>query len=968
MNASTQEMFESVRAVVAGRLRDEHQIRDLAERVAESSTAVRRRVDRAVGYARSGLRLEASAEADADPSVFEMSAGFDTDEFKQWIAYCNKNKLPNPDHIAPEAILEIEEATALLAPLRSRLAQMRRLVLADASAWHRLETLRELIQRDPDNPAWEEDRKALEPYTADELGERFEDGMRRGDLEDAEACVAHMQDGKWHWHGVSKIAATLRARLDRELAARTIEVARAAADRLDAEWAAENEEGARQGLDEWRGIEERLLSFGGEMPGELVGRIDAVESWLGGRERTAEDLRTHRDRVAALERVATDESSTLAQVRAALRAAEQTVEGVPADVRAIAERRIDEFERRTRTRRLVLVGSVVVLLLAGATVAFIAVQRNTESNRIQGIADAASARVREGQLDEAEKVLAAAESDAAVAADPRIAEARAALAAARTPLELADRRFAAAVEEAGDPESPEARPDRMEEARSAAHTAEQQKAVVEWTRKYTLATAVRRAERVQAAVARSKEVAAQVTAAEPNADASWEGNFAKWESALADIERSDGALEEVRAEIERGRTLLVTQRTKAANARAAVERASKVAGLGLAATSPGGLATALEAFVQANPGSPEAKDFALAIAARPSWEALVAFRAINPKEGANLATATQAERTAMATALDGYLKAHPTTPFKAQVQQARALLGNVAEAAPAWRAWILEKIATLDDFGLYMLERRDGTRVYSKQDPRKVPWQNSGGAVWKSVMCLTGKGGKEAFERFDQAQLKSEGPSPQVALGKSMRDLLDNEAKCPNSVEAALAALALLREDETVDGAFLATIARGLLESMGPDMPALLQLPVEVAARRIAALRPDEIEWTDPRDADARNRSRNARTMLRELVQPEAWRKTYQAAFASATDPFLNAYQPAGVLVKPGGAAAVLPVGGVALEPGTVLSYVDPPLGDHAASLVRLGVVGANGSVAFEAVADSVPAGTMVFTAKRGPA
>jgi hypothetical protein len=39
MNAAKQEMFESVRSVVAGRLRDESQVRELAHRVSEESAS-----------------------------------------------------------------------------------------------------------------------------------------------------------------------------------------------------------------------------------------------------------------------------------------------------------------------------------------------------------------------------------------------------------------------------------------------------------------------------------------------------------------------------------------------------------------------------------------------------------------------------------------------------------------------------------------------------------------------------------------------------------------------------------------------------------------------------------------------------------------------------------------------------------------------------------------------------------------
>ncbi|NBQ13845.1 MAG: hypothetical protein EBU31_04375 [Proteobacteria bacterium] len=365
MNAGKQELFESVRSVVTGRLRDEAQVREIAHRVSEESTALRRRMQRAVGYARAGLRLEACAEAEAEPSIFELAAAFDTDVMRQWRNLCAKNRLPMQDEIDVEAIAEIEEAITLTGPLRRRLANMRRLVLSDASAWRRLEALRDLISRDPDNPAWQEDRMALEPVVGDELGDRFEASLRDGKLEEAELCVTRLEGGGWHWSGAGKVGAQLRAKLDRALAERAVVEARETVAQLDAEWSAENEHGARAAMQRWREIEQRMLSYGSDMPSDLLARVDEVEAWLSARESDAEAIRENRDRVGELERLAHEDSATLAQLRSALAAAEQTFEGVPDDVRAAAERRIGAFERKARAKRIALV-AVIVMFLAGA--------------------------------------------------------------------------------------------------------------------------------------------------------------------------------------------------------------------------------------------------------------------------------------------------------------------------------------------------------------------------------------------------------------------------------------------------------------------------------------------------------------------------------------------------------------------------------------------------------------------------
>ena len=40
-------------------------------------------------------------------------------------------------------------------------------------------------------------------------------------------------------------------------------------------------------MERWRDLEQRMLSYGGDMPADLLARVDEVESWLSGRESDA---------------------------------------------------------------------------------------------------------------------------------------------------------------------------------------------------------------------------------------------------------------------------------------------------------------------------------------------------------------------------------------------------------------------------------------------------------------------------------------------------------------------------------------------------------------------------------------------------------------------------------------------------------------------------------------------------------
>jgi hypothetical protein len=964
MNAAKQEMFETVRSVVAGRLRDEAQIRELAHRISEESTTLRRRLDRAVGYARAGLRLEACAEAEAEPSVFELAAAFDSDVMRQWRILCSKNKLPLQDEISSDAIAEIEEAIALTAPLRSRLAHMRRLVLSDASAWQRLEILRELVARDSDNPAWLEDRAALEPVTANELGDRFEDALEKGALDDAELSVTRLEDGNWHWLGAAKVAAQLRARLDRALATRTALQARAVIALLDEEWAAENESGAQAALESWRDLEQRMLSYGSEMPGDLLARVDEAEAWLSARQADAAAHRENIDRVAALERLVHDDAVTLPGLRKTLRSAEQTVAGVPDDLRASAERKIDSFERAARMKRLVLIAAVVLVLIAGSVVTVYVLRQSEALQRIDDIAAAINSNVDAGRLVEADQQLAEAEKEPAVAGSPTIAAARSKLTAARAAIAEKRQKFKSLMAGAGVADSESAKPDLVEEAKQYVQGEEEKEMVDSWIRSHGNATDTRLTDRMREGIARAKAVKQEIEAAQPTGDASWDGIFSAWESALTDVRNQYGEFDEVTQEVGAGRISLGAQRAKTDVARVEAGRIGKLGELGAAATSPQKLADALAAYITEHDDSAEAKDFKAAKLALPTWEAVTAWSAVQPRPTVSLADRPQKERDAVATAIGAFVQAHQSSPYGSACEALTPLLAG----APGWRVYLTEKLENMEEFTYWMVEEKDGKRWYCNADPRLISPQLQNGVAFKSLLVYQGKAkaNKTAFERFAQLQLKTEGPSPQTVFSSQLADLIADDEKSANDIDGAFDAISALRDNETVDGALVALLMQGLLDSMAPHMPEVVRPQIEAAVKRLAKEKLDTIDWINPRDDDARKRSRAAREAMREAAQPKRWREAYMSAMESACAPLAVVYEPAGVFVKSDGKDVFLPNKTTDIPANTTLWIAEPPIGINPGMMIKLGTVTQGGLVEFDSASTTVTPGNMVFTIKRG--
>lgn len=962
MNAGKQELFESVRAVVTGRLRDEAQVREIAHRVSEESTALRRRMQRAVGYARAGLRLEACAEAEAEPSIFELAAAFDTDVMRQWRNLCAKNRLPMQDEIDVEAIAEIEEAITLTGPLRRRLANMRRLVLSDASAWRRLEALRDLISRDPDNPAWQEDRMALEPVAGNELGDLFEASLRGGKLEEAELCVTRLEGGGWHWSGAGKVGAQLRSKLDRALAERAVVEARETVAQLDAEWSAENEHGARAAMQRWREIEQRMLSYGSDMPSDLLARVDEVEAWLSARESDAEAIRENRDRVGELERLAHEDSATLAQLRSALAAAEQTFEGVPDDVRAAAERRIGAFERKARAKRIALV-AVIVMFLAGAVVAAVMLVKSVErSKRADEFAREVDAKVTEGKLDEAQKQLELGEKSPELAGTPQLAGARERWKAAVARKKEDAERFANRMRDAGEPESPSAKPDRVEEASKLAQTADDRAKVADWRRKHSDAETKRNEERIQRGLAEAKEIADGINGTDTSRGAELERAYDDFRRRLKELTDKYGDLAAVQDKVQAAKAALDSKKESFRFERSERSRKERLSGLGEAAASPAALAKALEDYCKDYGKAPETADFKQALEARASWDAVVAWEPGKLKDfsGLELSMSSQEKRGEALAIIEECFdeKTLQASPIKDQLDEMKGLL----RPAPEWRSWYAKR---LDDpeFKYYVVVQNTAgrpIRYYCDANPNP-PFTSAGGQQQYKFTPVKTKVGK--MLPASEVDKDRTGPSPQRSFAAQQRKRWNPTEETVNDVYSAFDAIEELKKNEDMDGAISAYLMQGLLESMVPQMPELVGDDMGKAAAKIGKAAPKMIEWRTPDDDDARSRSADVRKLMNGVAQPKAWRERYVNKLKELRRQLDQSFAPVGVLMKPVGGTPEIRFAGKAPHPaGTVFWTVRPLIGDKPAEMVDLATAGPEGVQFKDAVLSTTPAGTMVFT------
>lgn len=957
MNPSKLALFESVRSVLAGRIEDDEQVREIAVRVADESADLRRRIERAVAYARRGLRLEACAEAESEPTIHELAIAFSSGDMRQWSERCAERGLPRPEEPSEDAIGEIDEAIALTAPLRGRLALMRRLVLADAPAWKRLEVLRDLVARDPENPAWTQDRDELELVAAAELNAAADQAVLLGNLEFARGCVARLEDGMWHQPVAARLAAQCRRKLDHAEAERASVDAAAIMQRIETEWSAENDEGARAALREWDALVHRIAECGGTIPEELAGRALAAASWLAGRDANADARRENIELVDALDRASRDQRTGLAELRAALRAAEQAIEGVPEDVRSTAEARIEELERMHRVRRTFLVGgAVAALLILGAfTVAWLG-ERSEETDIDRQVARGMQAISGPApDLAAARAVLTELEKDPERSLHPDVQEFRLEVISREVAERARVARFDEYMRLAGDAGSPGAQRAFADKARlEAGDDAGRRERVVEWLEANRAAVASRERARVDGLGARVRELRGEISSAAIDASPKWDGVISAWRRSLQDIRDAAGTgAPQLVGDLQLCETAITNKEVELNSARAGADRVSRIGDLAAAAADPAALHAALERYAKDHPDAPEAADFRAALGGRAAWEALAAWPGLRPEPQASL---PQGELLAAATTVGDHASRFPASPLSRTCSSLAPMLG----AFGGWKAALRAELAK-PKYGWYLVTFRDedgATRtVPTGTDPKSLRRQPAADGTEQVVLTLP----DGRIKPVNAAGLSSV-PSPEMELSAELRRIAAGSPRS-NDASDALDAVRGIADAPRLDPREAASLLLLVLGAMADEMPAPIAADARAAESRIE----EAVAKHAPAIAAARGDQKSLdaaaspmRKAVRACVDVDRWRKSWAEAMSAAAAPVVPRFMPAGVLLRG--------------PDGPAIRLREPV--DAGAALVavrRDGTVGAIGTTAGGTSATPAagldpadfPAGTMVFLRKR---
>ena len=298
------------------------------------------------------------------------------------------------------------------------------------------------------------------------------------------------------------------------------------------------------------------------------------------------------------------------------------------------------------------------------------------------------------------------------------------------------------------------------------------------------------------------------------------------------------------------------------------------------------------------------------------------------------------------------------SPIKDQLDEMKGLL----QPAPEWRSWYAKR---LDDpeFKYYVVVQNTAgrpIRYYCDANPNP-PFTSAGGQQQYKFTPVKTKTGK--MLPASEVDKDRTGPSPQRSFAAQQRKRWNPAEETVNDMYSAFDAIEELKKNEDMDGAISAYLMQGLLESMVPQMPALVGDDMGKAAAKIGKAAPKMIEWRTADDDEARSRSAAVRKLMNDVAQPKAWREKYVSKLKELRRQLDQSFAPAGVLMKPVGGTPEIRFAGKAQPPaGTVLWIVRPPVGDRQAEMRSLATTGPEGMRFTDSLVNDTPAGTMVFT------
>jgi len=144
-----------------------------------------------------GLRSEAIHLANETPNLLELVAALDLPDAVSWGEFCQQNDLPLAPPLQMERAAQLNEAYGQEEPMEGLLRRHRRLALAHAPVKDRLETMRQIRELDAGSAFWEKDIRDFEIVRMRELRFAFAAALEHHDAQAVTALSAEVLQTPW---------------------------------------------------------------------------------------------------------------------------------------------------------------------------------------------------------------------------------------------------------------------------------------------------------------------------------------------------------------------------------------------------------------------------------------------------------------------------------------------------------------------------------------------------------------------------------------------------------------------------------------------------------------------------------------------------------------------------------------------------------------------------------------------------
>ncbi|GAB6167503.1 hypothetical protein JCM19992_35030 [Thermostilla marina] len=379
-----QHVIDDIRAAVASPADvDSDRMATLAEEYVELCRTVQNRISECLDLVRKGETAEALRLAEHDPRLIDLMTLLDFPERETWIDLCRLLGLTAPPSLQVshlDILQEIYQSSAGAEALRRQWCYLN---IVRAPLVKRIECLRQLVQADPLNLAWQEDLHAFESARHEEIGREIQAAVKNGDRDALERLYEELNSFDWAKAPPSKLTALAEKELTKLRLRDKKERLHELAKRI-------HEAYAKGDVDE---TESLLVEFD-DLRSELGVGDDASVSRevLPAREWTAQQrdeqhrLQEERRAVRALE-TAIDREASLEELNKLYQLATRTGRELPVELRrryALACRERETEARRGYQFKLALVGAAATVLVA--TVFFVVMQVTERRQRSDVIA------------------------------------------------------------------------------------------------------------------------------------------------------------------------------------------------------------------------------------------------------------------------------------------------------------------------------------------------------------------------------------------------------------------------------------------------------------------------------------------------------------------------------------------------------------------------------------------------------